>query len=169
IAFDLILAGIAIRLAILALGMVRLRRYRLRSTPFASGMWLTPAETRLSEDIAGPVTFGFLRPVILLPSHFPQLAAQMREAILCHEALHVERRDWVFTCAEELVRAALWFHPAIWWLLGEIQLAREQAVDREAVERTNAREPYVDALLAAAGASIEADLAPAPLFLRKRH
>jgi TonB family protein len=34
---------------------------------------------------------------------------------------------------------------------------------------TNAREPYVDALLAAAGAPLQADLAPAPLFLRKRH
>ena len=34
---------------------------------------------------------------------------------------------------------------------------------------TNARDPYVDALLAAAGAALQADLAPAPLFLRKRH
>jgi TonB family protein len=68
-----------------------------------------------------------------------------------------------------MIRAGLWFHPAIWWLLGEIQLAREQAVDREALAMTNAREPYVDALLSAAGAALEPDLAPAPLFLRRRH
>jgi TonB family protein len=62
-----------------------------------------------------------------------------------------------------------WFHPAIWWVLGEVQLAREQAVDRRVVELTAAREPYVDALLAMAGARPQLDLAPAPLFLRKRH
>jgi TonB family protein len=63
----------------------------------------------------------------------------------------------------------LWFHPAIWWLLGQIQLAREQAVDREVVARTRCREEYVDALLAIAGARPQLDLAPAPLFLRQRH
>src|SRR5262245_12826202 len=93
----------------------------------------------------------------------------MQDAILCHEMLHVERRDWLFTLLEELVRAVFWFHPAIWWLLGEIQLAREQAVDREVVDRTQAREAYVDTLLAIAGAGAQPDLAPAPLFLRKRH
>jgi len=68
-----------------------------------------------------------------------------------------------------VVRALFWFHPAIWWVLGEIQLAREQAVDREVVVRTQAREEYVDALLEIAGARLEPDLAPAPLFLRRRH
>jgi len=70
---------------------------------------------------------------------------------------------------EETVRAALWFHPAVWWLLGEIQLSREQAVDREVVAITQARDEYVDALLAIAGAPPALDLAPAPLFLRRRH
>ena len=93
----------------------------------------------------------------------------MQDAILCHEILHVRRRDWLFTVVEELVRAVFWFHPAIWWLLGEIGLAREQAVDRQVVEMTKSREEYVDALLAIAGARPRLDLAPAPLFLRKRH
>lgn len=161
--------GFVVRLAMLGLGMLRLRRYRLGSIPMrAAGEWGKAADILISPEVSGPVTFGFWRPVILLPAEFPDLAAELREAILCHETLHVRRGDWLFTLAEELVRAGLWFHPAIWWLLGEIQLAREQAVDREAVDMTNAREPYVDALLAAAGAAVEADLAPAPLFLRKR-
>jgi TonB family protein len=37
------------------------------------------------------------------------------------------------------------------------------------VERTQARDEYVDALLAVAGARMQPDLLPAPLFLRKRH
>ena len=93
----------------------------------------------------------------------------MQDAILCHEILHVRRRDWLFTLVEELVRSVFWFHPAIWWLLGEIGLAREQVVDRQVVELTRSRDEYLDALLAIAGAKPRLDLAPAPLFLRKRH
>ena len=164
-------AGALARLGWLAVGLWKLRGYRRHSTP-----WRGPAvafgprpEYRISGDIGSPVTFGLRSPVVLLPRNFEQLPAAMQDAVLCHEALHVERHDWAFTVAEELVRAVFWFHPAIWWLLGEIQLAREQAVDREVVERTQARDQYVDALLAVAGVRMEPDLAPAPLFLRKRH
>jgi TonB family protein len=166
IALLLLIAGGGARLAWLALGLWRLRRYRRHSRPFGLR---DGCSIFLSEDVSSPVTFGALQPVILLPAGFPELDARMQQAILCHELLHVERHDWLFTVTEELVRAAFWFHPAIWWLLGEIQLAREQAVDRAVVERTQARDEYVDALLAIAGASPQLDLAPASLFLRKRH
>ncbi len=164
-------AGVLARLGWLAVGFAKLRRYRRRSTPWSGpAVTLGPRpEYRLSEDVGSPVTFGLRSPVVLLPRNFDELPPAMQEAVLCHEALHVERHDWAFTVAEELVRALFWFHPAIWWLLGEIQLAREQAVDREVVDRTQARDHYVDALLAVAGARMEFDLAPAPLFLRKRH
>ncbi len=163
----LLAAGVVARMAWLAVGLWRLRRYRRHARPLENaGVW---AEVLLSAEISSPVTFGWRRPVILLPERFPQLSDAMQKAILCHESLHVERRDWLFTVAEELVRAAFWFHPAIWWLLGEIQLAREQAVDCRVIQITQSRDPYVDALLEMAGARPELDLAPAPLFLRKRH
>jgi len=163
----LLAAGAVARLAWLGVGLWRLRRYRLRAWPLEGVC--AQAEVLLSADVSSPVTFGWRRPVILLPERFPQLSEPMRQAILCHENLHVARRDWLFTVAEELVRAALWFHPAIWWLLAEIQLAREQAVDARVVAITQSRDPYVDALLEMAGARPELELAPAPLFLRKRH
>src|SRR5207247_128383 len=65
--------------------------------------------------------------------------------------------------------AVVWFHPAFWWLLAQARLAREQIVDAEVVRITSAREPYINALLAMAGAKPALDLAPAPLFLRKHH
>jgi TonB family protein len=170
IALAVILAGAAARLAWLATGFWKLGRYRRRSQPFRMPLpWTARAELRISDAIASPVTFGLRDPVILLPARFPDLDPRAQDAILCHELLHVERRDWLFTVAEEVVRAAFWFHPAIWWLLGEIQLAREQAVDREVIERTQSKDEYLDALLAIAGARPQLDLAPAPLFLRKRH
>ena len=166
----LLAAGALIRLGWLVAGFWRLRQYRRRSRPLdPPTSWSVEADLRISDAIASPVTFGFRKPVVLLPARFPELGAEIREAILCHEVLHVRRRDWLFTVAEEVVRALFWFHPAIWWLLGEIGLAREQAVDREVIGLTRQREEYLDALLAIAGAKPRLDLAPAPLFLRKRH
>jgi len=167
ILWTLLITGIAIRFGWLALGLLRLRRYRLRAEICQGAS--SAAAVLLSGEISSPVTFGFLRPVILLPKEFPDLAAPVRNAILCHELLHVRRRDWLFTVIEEAIRSVLWFHPAIWWLLGEIQLAREQVVDQAVIRTTGFREPYVDALLAIAGANPQLDLSPAPLFLRRRH
>jgi len=170
IAFGILAVGIAARLAWLAAGFWRLRRYRLHSRPLEPALsWGVEADLRLSADVASPVTFGFRKPVVLLPAHFSELEPAMQDAVLCHEILHIRRGDWVFTLAEEIVRCIFWFHPAVWWLLGEIGLSREQAVDREVIELTKSRDGYLDALLAIAGANPQLDLAPAPLFLRKRH
>lgn len=166
----LLAAGMLARLAWLAVGLWRLGRYRRHSLPLEpASPWGEEGDLRISDEVASPVTFGFRHPVVLLPPQFPELEPAKQEAILCHEILHIRRRDWLVTLAEEVLRAIFWFHPAIWWLLGEIQLTREQAVDREVIELTKSRDEYVDALLAMAGAHARLDLAPAPLFLRKRH
>ena len=165
----LLAAGILVRFGFLLSGLVRLRRYRFESRPLTPARsWGVEAELRVSEEVTGPVTFGFRRPTVLLPAQFLSLDEGMQDAILCHEILHVRRRDWLLTVGEEFIRAVFWFHPAVWWLLREIQLVREQAVDRAVVEMTKSRDRYIDALLVIAGAP-QSDLAPAPLFLRKRH
>jgi len=170
-------AGAALRLVWLALGSLQLRRYRLRATSLAPapaavrqmcGELATAGDFYLSPDVTSPVTFGLRHQTVLLPQSFFQLDAEDQRAILCHELLHLRRNDWVFMVAEELVRAVLWFHPAIWWLLAQIQLTREQAVDHAVIAHTRDRDGYVDALLAMALTQVRADLAPAPLFLRKR-
>jgi cytochrome c-type biogenesis protein CcmH/NrfG len=64
------------------------------------------------------------------------------------------------------VRAALWFNPAVWWLIARVQLAREELVDELTVLATNRRRAYMEALLAFAD---ETPLAPAAAFARRRH
>ena len=98
------------------------------------------------------MAFGFFRPVVLLPPSFLTLDPDSQCAVLCHELMHVKRRDWIVTVIEELIAAFLWFHPAVWWLLGQTKLAREQVVDAEVIQRTAAPDPYIDALLVLAGA-----------------
>jgi protein TonB len=177
IALWLLAAGVLTRLLRLGVGLTRLTRYRARGTGLPSIPVCCAgagATLLLSEDVTSPVTFGWRDPVVLLPSCFPDLGEDMQEAILCHELEHVARRDWLFTLGEELVRAVLWFHPAVWWVIGEIQLAREQTVDLAVIDVTGSRATYVDALLLMAGAPVsnehaQMDLAPAPMFLRRRH
>ncbi len=166
----LLALGALVRLAWILSGLWALRGYRRRSVPLIPvPSWSAEAHVRLSDRVTSPVTFGWLDPVILLPSNFPDLPEAQRGAILCHEVMHVRRHDWLFTVAEEILRSALWFHPAIWWVLSEIQLAREETVDREVIAMTRSRDEYVDALLAIAGAGLHPDLATASAFLRKRH
>ena len=168
----LIGAGAGVRLLWIFAGLLRLRRYRkgarvLARVPVPFGS--TSARWYLHDDVPGPVTYGWLRPSILLPTRFQKFAPAIQEAIACHELVHVRRGDWLFVMAEELIRGVFWFHPAVWFVLSRIQLAREQAVDREVVRLTNDQDRYLEALVEVAAQKIRPDLAPAPLFLKKRH
>jgi TonB family protein len=167
----IMLAGAALRALWILLGFVRLRRHRLASrrlieppVPFEN----LGIRWYVSDTISGPVTFGWLRPSILLPARVCELPADLREAIACHELIHVRRGDWLFVLAEEAIRGLFWFHPAVWFALSQIQLAREQTVDSEVVGLMSNRERYLDALLAVAAQRLHPDVAPAPLFLKKR-
>jgi TonB family protein len=101
----------------------------------------------LSTDrLSVPVTFGWARPIVMVPSFFGRLTADEQEGVACHELLHIQRRDWPVTLAEEIVRAILWFHPAVWILLSRTALCREQVVDTGTVAMTGKRRQYLDAL-----------------------
>jgi TonB family protein len=166
----ILLAGVLFRLGMFALGFARLRAYRRRSQlhPEAAlelrQRLNVGAEIRTSDEVPGPVTFGIRPPVILLPTRWIE-----NQSVLFHELIHVRRHDWLYMAAEEFIRAVMWFHPLVWWAIAQIQLAREQVVDREVIQLTQSREQYLETLLAIAAARSGLDLAPAPLFLRKRH
>lgn len=168
----LIAAGAALRLLWIGVGFWRLRALRRRANPLPEPPVRFPSNAAswyVSERIAGPVTYGWLRPTILLPARFAELPRALRDGIACHELVHVRRRDWLFVVAEELIRSLLWFHPAVWFALARLQFAREEVVDREVIRLTQDRDGYLDALVTIAGRSPMPDLAPAPLFLKKRH
>ncbi len=154
-------AGVVLRLGWVGLGLLRLRGLRRYAEDLGDGL-------AVSTEIDGPVTFGFWRPVILLPPAVIAMPESVRRAVLAHEREHVRRRDWLFALAEELVLCGLWFHPAVWLLVARIRLAREQVVDREASRAAGSRETYIDALLAVAGVRMQPYIAPAPPFLRRR-
>ncbi|MBA0083661.1 MAG: M56 family metallopeptidase, partial [Acidobacteria bacterium Pan2503] len=175
-----ILAGMVLRLAALALGLLKLRRLRQASSPIPPSsesagilqamrdLVAAPAEFRLSTQVDSPVTFGFVTPVILLPERFTSLDPRFQSAIACHELLHVRRRDWAHHLGEENLRALFWFHPAVAWLISRVRLAREQIVDLEVVRLTEARKPYLEALLEFTDGRASLAAIPAPPFLAER-
>ena len=167
----IIAAGAALRFLWIGAGLARLRRHRLdaRMLTIPPVRFSNPrVRWFVSSTVGGPVTFGFLNPSILLPARVVALPDDLREAIAHHELAHVRRRDWLFVLLEEAIRSLCWFHPAVWFVLSRIQLAREQVVDAEVVGLTQDRERYLDALVAVAAQRLLPDVAPAPLFLKKR-
>ncbi|MGH9665518.1 MAG: M56 family metallopeptidase, partial [Bryobacteraceae bacterium] len=174
----LLAAGWAARTGWLGLGLFRLQRYRTRAVPLDAalialremslrlGVW---PDLYVSEDVQGPVTFGAIFPAVIFPRRFLSMNEDAQRSIVCHEFLHIRRRDWPFTIAEEFIRCGFWFHPAVWWMLSRIQLSREQAVDHAAVLCIADRAQYLETLLDAAAVRAGLDPALAPLFLRKRH
>jgi len=172
----LICTGIIVRAAWMALGMVRLWLYRrearrIGEVPQAveEAQRLVWVSTRffISPRLETPATFGYFRPAILFPARFLEMEPSMQKAIALHELLHVERRDWLWNLLEESVLTLLWFHLPLWWAVRSIRLSREQVVDAEAVRRSNARRPYLKALLEMAGQKRLAESLPAALFLRE--
>jgi TonB family protein len=165
-----LICGIAIRVVWMAAGLLRLRRLRsIGSSASAFDVVQageaglprpgngevdelqstlgTRADVRFVLGLGQPVTFGVMRPVVLLPAALRRESESARRAVIAHELLHVQRRDWLSLMAEELVLAAFWFHPAIWWLVGRARLAREEVVDELAVLACGSRRAYVKALM----------------------
>lgn len=155
-------AGLAVVASVAMLGIVRLilglgylhacRRQAQPLSPAPASV--TGIQERLGLDVpflissrlTTPLTFGWLRPAVLLPDTFRDLSSDQQEGVACHELLHVRRRDWLMTFFEELVRAVVWFHPAVWLVLPRISLSREQVVDADTVRLTGKRRQYLEAL-----------------------
>jgi TonB family protein len=173
----LLATGTLLRLAWLAIGLRRLahlrrRAQRLDPVPPVLADLAARVGVRagfyVSAEVDAPATFGHRRPTVLLPSAFLALSPAAQRSVAGHELLHVRRRDWAATVAEELVRAALWFHPAVHWLVGRMRLCREQVVDHAAAALGD-RRAYVDALLEVAQGLVRARPVPASLMLGEGH
>jgi TonB family protein len=169
--------GVLGRVAWLLLGLVALRAWRRTAAPAELPSVLADVERQVgararffvSDRVTGPVTFGWRDATVLLPPGFHELPSAAQRAVVCHELLHVRRRDWLFSLFEEGVRSLLWFHPAVWLLFSRIALSREQVVDGEVVRLTGARRAYLEALYAMALQPRRAAVPGLPFFHHRSH
>jgi TonB family protein len=150
-------AGVVARLLWLGIGLMRLRAIVSRASddealvPVSSELMRTlgvSAAVKVSDDLDGPATVGIRRPLVLVPRRVLELPAAVQRAIVCHELVHVQRRDWLRTIAEEVWRSLLWFHPHARMIAAKLSLAREMVVDETTIRITRDRRAYAEALLA---------------------
>jgi len=89
-------------------------------------------QVRQLEQICSPLTYGFLRPVILLPTAMNFDDEQRINYILMHELIHVKRFDYVWKILFTITLCVHWFNPLVWLMCllvnRDIELACDEKV-----------------------------------------
>ncbi len=80
-------------------------------------------------EVPVPMTWGGLRPVVLLPSGSVGWPEDRLRAVLLHEMAHVVRRDWAGHRLADLACALYWFHPCVWLVARRLRAESEIACD----------------------------------------
>lgn len=84
----------------------------------------------LRGDSAGtPLTWGTLRPAVLLPADADAWPHAHRRAVLLHELAHVRRLDCLLALFAQGTCALWWCHPGAWWAASRLAAERERACD----------------------------------------
>jgi hypothetical protein len=106
-----------------------------------------PIRLLTSALIEIPVVIGWWRPVILAPTAMlAGLPPAYLESMLAHELAHIRRIDYLVNLLQGVVEAALFYHPAVWWVSREIRAERERCCDDEAVRLVGDVWAYAHAL-----------------------
>lgn len=91
-----------------------------------------PISVRQSDRIAAPLTYGILRPVILLPKSAELNDAETLRCVLTHEWVHIRQFDGLLKLALTAALCVHWFNPLVWVMVllanRDIELACDEAV-----------------------------------------
>lgn len=90
----------------------------------------TDIDFRLTERALSPITFGFLKPVVLIPAGLVfHLSPEQLEAILAHELAHIKRNDYLTNFCQSFLEVLFFYHPSFWWMSQTVKELRENAAD----------------------------------------
>uniref|UniRef100_Q024E3 Peptidase M56, BlaR1 n=1 Tax=Solibacter usitatus (strain Ellin6076) TaxID=234267 RepID=Q024E3_SOLUE len=106
-----------------------------------------PVRLLVSDRVESLSVIGWLRPVILAPlGLLAGLAPDHVEALLAHELAHVRRHDYLVNLLQGIAESLLFYHPAVWWISGQIRAEREHCCDDLAVAASGDVLTYARAL-----------------------
>ncbi|HYL83378.1 MAG TPA: M56 family metallopeptidase [Candidatus Angelobacter sp.] len=94
-----------------------------------------------------PLTWGMVRPYIMLPTGAKEWPADRRRAVLSHELAHIARHDWFMQICAELARAMYWFHPLVWFAGASLRNESERACDDSVLNSGMDASDYANQLL----------------------
>ncbi len=142
------LAGVVALSMYTAVGWLRVRRLRRSGLTPVNAVWIhtldnlmsrlqvsPPVRLYMSAIAEVPTVIGWMRPYILLPvSAVTGLDEAQLRAVLAHELAHIRRCDYLVNLLQNAVETLLFYHPAVWWISGQIRREREHCCDDLAVE-----------------------------------
>jgi len=102
----------------------------------------------VSELVTSPVTFGYLKPVILLPvAALNNLSVSQVEAVLLHELSHIKRYDYLVNLVISCIQTLLYFNPFVKLFVRNIEAERENCCDELVLQFGYDKVGYATALL----------------------
>ena len=141
VALWLYLVPLALLAGTMLVAVLRLATLRGRAQLIEDAPWLTAlarAQRRMgfkhgtalltSDELPSPISWGVIRPVILLNSEAAE-SHHEAEAIIAHELAHVANLDWAKLLLARVATAIFWFNPLVWLLAREAHQLREEAAD----------------------------------------
>lgn len=156
-------AGAMLVLARLLLGTLRMRRITRNAERLIDYPW-SMLTNRLrgqldirdhvaiyvSAEVATPMTWGVLIPVIVLPPESSAWSGEWRRVVLLHELAHIKRRDCLTQMLAHLACALYWFNPLVWFATRQLRIERELACDDCVLEVGTWASDYANYLVAIA-------------------
>jgi TonB family protein len=165
------LAGSLMSFVILFAGLGRLTWLAHRAREVSDRNWVSLlGSVRLlqSEHPTLLVTWGFFRPVIILPSSARHWSDERMRIVLWHELAHIRRHDWFLQMMAETLRAMYWFNPLAWIASKRLRFESEQACDDSVLARGIDGQSYAAVLLGLArDLKHGQDWLPAPAMARR--
>lgn len=107
----------------------------------------------LSDRINAPVTWGFVRPRILIPSYLETDCRESYTQIVLHEYIHAKRRDNLWKFLALFLLCMYWQHPYLWFFYFTFLKEVELSCDEEVLLRIgeDGKAAYAGTLVAFAG------------------
>ncbi len=104
----------------------------------------------LSDSACGPVTWGWLRPVVLFPAAAASWPVEQKRAALTHEMAHVARSDYLTQLVASIACCLYWFNPLAWLAARRLRSESELACDDRVIAGGTAPTDYAAQLLGVA-------------------
>jgi beta-lactamase regulating signal transducer with metallopeptidase domain len=113
-----------------------------------SQSWISRTRLLVLPGLKSPATAGWWNPRILLPEVCEQIGPTPQVSdVLCHELVHVARRDYFWAGLSDVICCVLFFHPAVWKARKAMILQGELACDLAVLQtRSGDRADYADSL-----------------------
>ncbi|HSN59979.1 MAG TPA: M56 family metallopeptidase [Ferruginibacter sp.] len=101
-----------------------------------------------SNTISTPMTFGFFKPVILLPvALVNRLSMQETEALIIHELTHIRQHDYLFNWLLVIGETLYFFNPFLHIIAQKIKTEREKNCDVQVLQFNYGKVLYAETLL----------------------